>query len=307
MTYASSQNAVCFDDLKNAALYFDSVIPISFISLQGRGEHKDVLFKLPEEIPGEALLNLLFKDISYKASGEKWKYLGRYIDAWDEFIKAISPARTKFIDEGLDFFDDIKKLYLDDAPLGGNSSVRQEFKNLTRKLGKEYSTVLLPTAPSGAEGAPYGALVLSGLTLVDSSKASWEQIIEFRKDVDACNKLRNLRLFFNNTYQGKTPSYVVDDLGRRIDEYDTVRKKMGFETLTGTISALLDAKSLQATAAAGIAATFIGGPLTGVSSAVFIELGNMALTFAKQRFSMKNFEKTHDLAYLIEVKNRLGN
>jgi hypothetical protein len=306
MTYASSQNAVCFDDLKSAALYFDSVIPISFRSMHGRGKDKDVLFKLPEDIPGEALLNLLFNNITYKNSGERWTHLGRYIDAWDDFMKKIDPARAKHINSEYDDYGDVKKLYLDDVTLGANSSVRQEFKNFARKLGKPYSTVLLPTDHNGAEGAPYGALVLSGLSLVDTSKASWEQIIEFRKDIDARNKLRNLRLFFHNTYEGKASSYVVDDLARRIDEYDIARKRMGFEAVTGTISALLDAKSLQAAAATGIAATFIGGPLTGISSAVFVELGNMALTFARQRFSMKDFENSHDLAYLIEVKNNFA-
>lgn len=303
MNYASSHSAVCFEDLKTAALYFDSVIPVSFRSLQGMGEGNDVLLKLPEDIPGEALVNLLFSNDACNNSRDKWTYIGRYIDAWDGFIKAIHPARTQHVNSEFDDYGDVKRLYLDDAPLDANSSVRKEFKKLAQKLGKSYSTVLLPADQNDAGGAPYGALVLSGLALVDASKASWEQIIEFRKDVDSCRKLRNLRLFFQNSYQGKTSSYVVDDLSRRIDEYDSARKRMGFEAVTGSISALLDAKSLQAAAAAGIAASFVGGPLTGISSAVFVEIGNMALTFAKQRFSIKNFENSHDLAYLIKIKN----
>lgn len=301
MTYAASQNAVCFDDLKTAALYFDSVIPIAFQSMHGRGENKDVLFKLPEEIPGEVLVHLLFNIIPSNGA-EKWTHLGRYIDSWDQFIKAIHPARTTFSNN----YEDVKKIYLEDASVGDSSSVRQEFKKLSRALGKAYSTVLLPEEEEPSDAVPYAALVLSGISLVDASKASWEQILELRKDAEARGKLRNLRLFFYNNYQGKPSTYIVDDLGRRIDEYDAARKRLGFEALTGSVSALLDAKSLQAAAATGLAAAFVGGPLTGITSAVFIELGSMALEFSKKRFSIKEFENSHDLAYLIQANKELA-
>lgn len=301
INYTASQNAVCFDGLKTAALYFDSVIPIAFRSMQGRGDGKDVLFQLPEEIPGEILVNLLF-NITPNSSSEKWTLLGRYIDSWDQFIKAIHPTRAKFPND----YEDVKKAYLADAPIGENSSVRQEFKKLCQALGSSYSTVLLPIDEESADATPYAALVLSGISLIDVSKAPWEQIFEFRKDTEARGKLRNLRLFFHNNYKGKPTSYVIDDLARRIDEYDSSRKRLGFEAMTGSISALLDAKGLQAAAVTGVAAAFAGGPLTGITSAVLIELGGMALEFSKKRYAIKEFENSHDLAYLIKAKNTLA-
>jgi hypothetical protein len=299
MTYAASQNAVCFDDLKTAALYFDCVIPVVFRSMHGQGEGKDILFKLPDDIPGEALFNLLFNTTA-SSEAEKWTYLGKYIDSWDEFRKAIYSARGTFN------YEDVKRIYLNDAPIGDGSSVRQEFKKFAKALGKTYSTVLLPETEETLNSSSYSALVLSGISLVDASKASWEQILELRKDLDSRSKLRNLRLFFHNKYANESSAYIVDDLCHRIDEYNATRKRLGFETTVGCISALLDAKSLHAAAAIGIAAAFLGEPIGGISSAVLVELGGMALEFSKKRFAIKEFENSHELAYLIQAKRKLS-
>ena len=300
MTYAASQNAVCFEDLKTAALYFDSVIPVAFQSMQGRGEGNDVLFRLPDEVPGEVLVNLVF-NISTSSSAEKWTHLGRYIDTWDAFIKSIHPARDNFPNS----YEDVKRIYLSDCPVGDGSSVRQEFRKLAAALGNSYSTVLLPSEESTDEEGPYAVLALSGVPLVDVSKASWEQIVELRKDTDARAKLRNLRLFLHGTYKGKAKEFITDDLGRRLDEYDSARKRLGFEAVTGTISSLLDAKSLHAATATGIASAFVGGAFAGVGSAVLVELGGMALELSKRRFAIKQFENSHELAYLIRAKKEL--
>ena len=300
MTYAAAQNAVCFEDLKTAALYFDSVIPISFSSMHGRGEGNDILFRLPEDVPGEVLVHLIF-GVTPTSSPEKWTYLGKYIDSWAAFIKAIHPARKRFANN----YEDVKEIYLHDTSLGDQSSVRKEFKKLSSALGKSYATVMLPNEESSQDGSPYAALGLSGIPLADASRASWEQILEVRKDPDARAKLRNLRLFFHNNYQGKPTSFIVDDLGRRLEEYSATRKRLGFESATGCISSLLDAKSLQAAAATGIAAAFVGGPLAALSSAVFVELGSVALEFSRKRFAIQEFENAHELAFLIEAKKAI--
>lgn len=300
MTYASAQNAVCFEGLKTAALYFDSVIPISFSSMHGRGKGNDVLFKLPEDVPGEVLVHLIF-GVTPTSSPEKWTYLGRYIDSWDAFIKAIHPVRKRFANN----YEDVKEIYLNDTSIGDQSSVRNEFRKLSTALGKSYATVVLPNEDSSPYGSPYAALGLSGVPLVDASRASWEQILELRKDPDARAKLRNLRLFFHSNYQGKPTSFIVDDLGRRLEEYSATRKRLGFESVTGCISSLLDAKSLQAAAATGIAAAFVGGSLAALSSAVFVELGSVALEFSRRRFAIQEFENAHNLAYLIETRKAI--
>lgn len=301
MTYTTVQNAVCFEQLKTAALYFDSVIPVSFNSMHGRGPGKEVLFKLPEDIPGEVLVHLLF-GATPESTSEKWTLLGRYIDSWDAFIKAIAPARKG----DSNTYSDIKTAYLQDAAIGENSTVRSEFNKLAGALGKRYATVLVPSEPPGDLGSAYSCLVLSGVPLVDATRMSWEQVLDLRKDPIASSALRNLRLFFYSNYEGKPAAFVADDLARRLDEYESTRKRMGFESVTGSIAALIDAKSVQSAAAMGIAAGLAGGPLVGVTSAALLEVSGALLEFAKKRFAIKDFEKNHSLAYLIQARNAVA-
>jgi hypothetical protein len=182
---------------------------------QGAGAEVVAQTCLPKtKLAGEVLVHLLF-GVTPTSSSEKWTYLGKYIDSWDAFIKAIHSARKRFANN----YEDVKEIYLNDASLGSQSSVREEFRKLSKSLGKSYATVVLPQDEPSPDDAPYAALALSGIPLVDTSSASWEQILELRKDPDARAKLRNLRLFFHNNYQGKPATFVVDDLGRRLDEY----------------------------------------------------------------------------------------
>lgn len=297
MNYGATHNAVCFEDLKTAALYFDSVIPVAFSSMHGRGEGKDVLFKLPEDIPGEVLVHLLF-GVFPTSSAEKWTLLGRYIDSWDAFIKALRPARAKYPNN----YEDVKLAYLRNAALGEQATVRDEFQNLAAALGKQYSTVLVPAAIEIEDSSTYACLVLGDVPLVDAARLSWEQVLELRKDPEARAPLRNLRLFFFTNYEGKPPSFVADDLARRLDEYSSTRKRLGFEAVIGSISALIDAKAVQSAMAMGIAAGLAGGPLIGVTSAALLEVSGAVLEFTKKRFAIKDFEQNHSLAYLIQVK-----
>ena len=305
MSYASSQNAICFDDIKTAAIYFDSVIPVGFKSVTFEGE--GATFELPEEIPGNVLIDLVFNN-SPTGRSEKMARFKQYLYAWESFDNAIRTVRDAKGDgyASAGSYEDVKQYYLDDAPCGGTSTVRQEFKNFSQSLGRTYSTVLLPSHEESLDSNPCSALMLSGVPLIDTSKASWEQILELRKDTAARNKLRDLRLFLHKNYSGQSTAFISDDICRRVEEYTTVRKRLGFDATVGSISALLDAKSLQAAAATGITAAIMGGPLSGIGSAVLIEIGSMALELTKRRFSIKEFENGHDLAYLIQAKKTLS-
>ena len=79
---------------------------------------------------------------------------------------------------------------------------------------------------------------IQSLSLIDTSKASWGQIIEIRN-------LKNLRLFFFSNYQDKPGDFVKDDLLKRIDEYDSARKKHGFDLKATSMLTLLKSKNLQ--------------------------------------------------------------
>ncbi|HHG4593930.1 TPA: hypothetical protein ACPWFJ_004100 [Pseudomonas aeruginosa] len=302
MNYSDSQNAVCFENLKQAAVYFDHVIPVAFRFMRGQGEGSDVAIEIPEEISGSILVNLVF-GFTPNSNTEKWTRLGKFIDTWEAFAKAIHQARDRFSNS----YEDVKRIYLDDAPVGTTSSVRAEFRKFTAALGKNYSSVLLPTnTVQENHGSAYTTLTLARIPFVDTSNATWEQVLELRSDSEAKRKLRNLRLFLHENYRDNSPAFISDDLHRRIEEFQAARRKHGFEMVTGSISALFDAKSLQAAAASALAGTLFGGPIGALTSAVTVEIGSVALEAAKRIYAIKDFENSHELAFLFHANKALS-
>lgn len=57
--YNPSQVAICFDHFKDAALYFDRVLPFNFMRMRGYKEINDMLIGYPEEVPSRILSHLI--------------------------------------------------------------------------------------------------------------------------------------------------------------------------------------------------------------------------------------------------------
>src|SRR5439155_18622697 len=136
-----------------------------------------------------------------------------------------------------------------------------------------YSVLLPSDQPAATFAEAYACLAASGLPLVDTSRATWDQVMELRADPEARRQLRRLRLFFLENYTGKPKAFIEDDLLRRIDDYESTRRKHGFEAVLSSMSVLLEANSLQAAAVAGLTSALFGGPLAGISVGAAVELG----------------------------------
>ena len=52
------------------------------------------------------------------------------------------------------------------------------------------------------------AITMASLKLVDVGPATWEHVLEFRRDSDARDKLRRLRLFACENYSGKSKDFI---------------------------------------------------------------------------------------------------
>ena len=150
-------------------------------------------------------------------------------------------------------------------------------------------------------------LSIANIRLIDTKKAQWDHILEFRKDEDSRRKLRNLRLFLHTNYEGKTLEFIEDDLNKRLDDYQNICKDWGFDTLTSSISALIDAKNLVGLLAGSTCATLFGGPIAGLVAGASIELSKIAIMLTRKKYAFHKLKRDHDLAYLIEARERLPN
>jgi len=127
---------------------------------------------------------------------------------------------------------------------------------------------------------------VSNLDVVNNDSLTWDQIREFRRDVDAKQKLRRMRNWLDTEMVGKPISYVSDTIATRLDDYEWALKKHGIETVTGTISDLLDYRFL-ASAGSIVGGLLAGGLWAGAGSGL-AELTATGLVIAKTTVSLVN-------------------
>jgi hypothetical protein len=165
--------------------------------------------------------------------------------------------------------------------------------------------------PSGDEG-PTGESIISlaSLDLVDAEQASWDQIVEFRRDEEARAKLRRLRLFAYEKYQGKSLEFVKDDIETKIEDYDAAVKKWGFETAQGAINMLLTSKVIGGALAGSLISTLLGSPTMAVVAAAsgsLLEIGHVTVEIAKQRLALKTLMRENPVSFISYAREHLDN
>ncbi len=150
---------------------------------------------------------------------------------------------------------------------------------------------------------------LSKLNIVDVSNASWEQIIDFKKDKESALKLMRFKNFILKNYEGKTTSFIKDDIAIKIEEYEKITKKHGFELKTSCIETILNAPSFLAATGLFLAGEGLGIPSTevvAVASKVALDIGKIAIEIAKNRISLQQTKNGHPLAYIFSANENLN-
>ena len=98
--------------------------------------------------------------------------------------------------------------------------------------------------PSGGQTAYQAAL--ANLPDVVEENATWDQILDFRKDKDAVRKYRALRLWLHDSLHARSLEEATDIICLKVEDYEWALRKHGFKTATGAISSILDWKGLTA-------------------------------------------------------------
>ncbi len=302
MSYRDAENAICFGELKQAAIYFDRVLPIAFRCL--RTPPGGTVLDVPEEVPLG-----VFSQLIYGKDAPDWLVIP-YLDAsfMPFFVNIAERFSRRMVSTDPDFYKEARMLYLQNHSTPESGSIRTEFARFANELGFSYSSMLLPgDDPRQASISDvYTTITMSKVPLVDVSSASWEQIMELRRDPEAKKKLRRLRLFLYENYVGKETAFIEDDLQRRLDDYDSAMRSLGLRAATSVLSVILDAKNLQSSIAAGIAGALWGGTAGAITSAAVIELGKIAIEIAKKRQDVHELQQGHDLAFIIAAEEKLG-
>lgn len=293
----SSQIAYCIADIetiKHAALFYDSVVSFPFEAVRnlqhGVVSSQQAASEIFEVIPQKTFQNLLGP-------------IGYFVLMPNEFGMAGHRFRSLFLIQLMLLHEFSRKTAQGQPP--SNVGIPGEIE--VGEFGFEPVLVMPETLMKDSSATDNDITVaIRGARLIDTSKATWEQITEIRSNAESLKKLRNLRLFLQTNYSGKSRNFVEDDLGKRLDDYENVVKDYGLETLRSTLTMVADSKSLLSFGAAGFAALLFGEPFLASASlvgGVSLEIAKISLEISKRRHSFNKIRRDHELGYILDVRN----
>jgi len=142
---------------------------------------------------------------------------------------------------------------------------------------------------------------------VDESALTWEQVEQFRQDVDARKHYRRLVHWLDAEMAGKTTSFIADEISIRLDNYEAALRKHGMQTALGSLAALLDPGFLAASSLAVGAAAVSGGGMLAAISAGGLALARGALAVVSKCIDLRDeVRKTSEIAFVHELKVKMA-
>lgn len=141
--------------------------------------------------------------------------------------------------------------------------------------------------------------------MIDMNKVRIAEIMEFRKDKEIINKMRNFRLFAYEQYRGKDRAYIDDDLLKRLHDYEEAVRSCGFETRERILSFLFDSKLLLGACATTAVALLMGNPQLAkeaFGTGAIIQVGKLSLEYAKQRHELRKICRENPISYVADIK-----
>jgi hypothetical protein len=311
LVYQRADAVLCFENFKEAALYFNRVLPLNMGRMRGDPVVGDILVGFPEEVPSAALSHLVD---GIEGNTKTYSHASRIMEftaeRWVEFARSAEPyarlwaSRPGELDasETRSQYERLRSSYLSNEELPGHRPIRAIFHDYARSLGFQDTCVSVPAGRGAAAVSADPSLTLSQLRLVDATSADWRQIVELRKDKRSHQQLARLRLFMHSNYAGQPFAFIEDDLAKRIDDYEASARKHGLKTVLSSLTILLDAKDLQASVGAGLVAGLFGGPLLGIGAGLAVEVGKVAVHVAERFHDMRDWRSGHELAYIFETR-----
>jgi len=291
-----SKSTVAAGALSDALLYFDHVVPITGavdfgIALQREyqaGRHPYPMNEL------ERMAKVLLSD-TLPPELQNDQFRARLTDLYTSISETLQAAAKRGSWEGTPEINQLipkAECFLEDFGL--------------RKLPLCTSPRYLGETTESDN--PDISLTLASLQLIDTEKASLEQLVEFRRDPETKHKLRRLRLFAYENYKGKAPAFIEDDLLSRLEDYAEAVKKSGFETKAAAWTNLMDSKLIQGGVAGSFLTAYLHEPSLAAVSALLttgITIGRVAVELGKQKFALQKLMADNPVSYIDYAKKKL--
>ncbi len=117
--------------------------------------------------------------------------------------------------------------------------------------------------------------------------------------------MRSFRLFAFDAYQGKSRSYIEDDIARRLAAYEAQSRKHGFKLTEAVINSVSDVSNLSLAPAGTLLSALTGEPIAALIGAT-LSVGKITVSLVRQSSEYGHISRSSEVAFLIDAKKRLG-
>src|SRR5258708_11075657 len=339
-TYSTSDAVIAFgriETIKNAALFFDRVIPLTFSAVPQSILPESITIAVQRYFANfvfvcdsilMTMYNMGYSNLVTEASEKEAATRNLMSVSWhgDLLFTKYSPA------QGMeDQVNDLLIRFIESNPVipkPGFSPHKNHYPGFPTKdkvafreyiFDQEFCFQKYPVfgldylaipATSSLDAILIG---ISEVPLVNVSNATWEQIEEFKRDEKSGLAFKKLKRFLHDHYLSKDIEYIRDDLTLRIDQFHKASAKHGFETKIGHLKALVKSKFLLGGVLAGlIALTFGHGEISKIlaSSSFFAggvaEVAERLLSIRAAQYDLKYQAEEHELAYILKAEEKFS-
>lgn len=306
---SSGQLAITFDFLKTAALCFEkvwsfdsTVVPPEIGFFGGSDEELLITLRILTMQPMGKVFGR-FGSPSFDLISEEMSDLGVLRDKLLPKVMA-SPFGDK-----------------DSQVLRKDVTHEMTLKALANCIGKKVEKHVIPVYSShstfeeeytlGEHGVVAG--ILSNTEVVVEDELNWEQVIEFRSDIQSKVSYRRFLHWLDTEMIGKPNSFVVNEVGIRMEKYRSALKKHGIKTRLGIMEVFLNSHSLLSSVAGGVAGMIeTGNPLiaglAAVGAGTLIVSGKIALRIQHFLLDLEDLRSgpNSEVAFIHELSEKIG-
>ena len=303
-----SNTAIVFGNLEEALLYFDYAIPVNFAHQMMMHETKMASMTPEDRFSSlKAMFDSLVASIPREIGSP---LLPPALRADPQFLHALEELNAA----NFCMLNELIAIHLGLLPQVGKPEFGElacsRFNNLVTNFGLTSALIDVVGSLVVEEDTAESdiGVSLAGLNLIDVEHCSWIHIVEFRRDTEARDKMRSLRLFAYDNYTGRSREYIQDDILKRIADFNEAVRRWGFETRHGALTMLLNSKTLGEALTGSLISTLFGAPVPAVVTAVgglAIEFGRVALEVTKQRFALRKLVAENAVSYITYARSKL--
>ena len=185
-------------------------------------------------------------------------------------------------------------------------------RDIARTLSGRYKIPVATVCDSKANqrvaysGGDRDAVVmcLENLEIVDEEQLTWEQVLEFRADVETMGKYKRFLHWLDKEMVGKSQAFVEDEISIRLEDYEQALKRHGIRTVIGTIEETLDGKYLLGASGIAGSLTLAGHPTLGVLAAGLLIGGKIGVKLMQTKLDFDDVERgpNSEISWVYEVK-----